>query len=71
MVSKFTEDEIIGFTEIDGRKVTVLKMGVKRKRFNDSIDPNTLEGHINENLIAMQKWEWYNKVIIGEDDFEN
>lgn len=70
-MSNFKPEEIIGFTEIDGKRVTVLKMGVKRKRFNDDIDPNKLEGHINEVLINMEKWEWYNKVIMGEDDFEN
>ena len=70
-MSNFKPEEIIGFTEIDGKRVTVLKMGVKRKRFNDDIDPNKLEGHINEVLINMEKWESYNKVIMGEDDFEN
>jgi hypothetical protein len=69
--SNFKPREIIGFTYIDGKRVTVLKMGVKRKRYNDDIDPNVLEPHLNQQLIDLKKWEMYHKIILGEDDFEN
>jgi hypothetical protein len=69
--SHFKKSEIVGYTYIDGRKVTVLKMGVKRKHYNDNIDPEVLESHFNQELKNLEKWEWYHKVILGEDDFEN
>lgn len=70
-MGNFRKDEIIGYTIIDGRKVTVLKMGVKRRRYMDDIDPDRLESHINQNLIDLEKWEMYYKLVLGEDDFEN
>lgn len=47
-----------------------LKMGVKRKRFNDSIDPDQLESHINYDLINFEKAEKYYKYVEGKDDYE-
>lgn len=67
----FKESEIIGYLYIDGKKVTYLKQGVKRKRFNDSLDPEQLEPHLNQELINYQKGEYFHKVIMGKDDFEN
>jgi hypothetical protein len=71
MESNFKQSEVIGYTYIDGRRVTVLKPGVKRKRYFDDIDPDRLESHINEIIVNQKKWEMYYKLIIGEDDFEN
>jgi len=67
----FRKHEIIGYMYIDGKRVTYLKMGVKRKHFNDNIDPDLLEPHLNQILINFEKGEYFHKVIMGEEDFEN
>lgn len=69
--SNFKKKEIIGFMYIDGKRVTYLKPGVKRKHFNDDIDPDVLEPHLNQILIDYEKGEYFHKVIMGEEDFEN
>jgi hypothetical protein len=66
----FKTHEIIGYLTIDGKRVTYLKMGVVSKRYYDWVDPTTLEGHLNTELINYQRWEEYYKRIIGTDDFE-
>lgn len=71
MSKHFRKSEVLGYTYIDGVKVTVLKMGVHRRHFNDHIDPNVLESHLNHELLELAKWEFYKKVIMGEEDFEN
>lgn len=68
-MSKFRAEEIIGYTYIDGRKVTVLKMGVTRRRYYDHIDPTSLERHINDELIAIQRWTDYYRKVVGVEDF--
>lgn len=67
----FKPEEILGYVTIDGRKVTYLKMGVVRKKYYDWIDPTTLEGHLNKELLNYQKYEDYYKRVVGVDDFEN
>lgn len=47
-----------------------LKTGVKRKKYNDSIDPDELESHINYNLINFEKAEKYYKYVEGAEDYE-
>lgn len=71
MGSNFKDREILGYTYIDGVKVTVLKMGVKRKHYNDNLEPDELEPHINQQLVDLKKWEKYYKQVVGLDDFEN
>jgi hypothetical protein len=71
MSKHFKKHEILGYMMVDGRKVTVLRMGVTRKRYYDYIDPYTLESHINQEMINYQKAEHFHKVIMGEDDFTN
>jgi hypothetical protein len=71
MSKHFKPEEILGYTEIDGRKVTVLKMGVTRKHFYDWIDPTSLEAHMNQELINIQRWTEYYKKVVGEDDYAN
>ncbi len=70
-MSNFKPHEILGFLEIDGRKVTYLKMGVTRKRYYDHIDPTVLESHLNMELINLDRWTDYYKKVVGVDDFSN
>jgi hypothetical protein len=70
-MDNFKEKEILGYLIIDGRKVTYLKEGVKRKKFNDNLEPDQLEPHLNQELINYTKAEYFHKVVMGEDDFEN
>ncbi len=63
---KFKNKEIIGRLP-DGS--LYLKMGVKRKKYNDSIDPDQLESHINYDLINFEKAEKYYKYIEGMEDY--
>jgi hypothetical protein len=63
----FKPKEIIGRLP-DGS--LYLKMGVKRKKYNDSIDPEELESHINYDLINFQKAEKYYKYVEGAEDYE-
>lgn len=62
----FKQKEIIGRLP-DGS--LYLKMGVTRKRYNDSIDPEELESHINYDLINFEKAEKYYKYIEGMEDY--
>jgi len=71
MESNFRKREIIGFMYVDGIRVTYLKMGVKRKHYNDNLEPDQLEPHLNQILINFEKGEYFHKVIMGEEDFEN
>lgn len=64
----YFDDEIVGK---DKKGVIHLKPGITRKFYNDSIDPNKLESHINYELIAAQKAEEYYKKVYGLDDFSN
>jgi len=48
-----------------------LKEGVKRKFYNDTLRPDMLEPHINQELLVYQKAELYYKYIEGADDYEN
>lgn len=48
-----------------------LKTGVKRKNYNDSIDPNSLESHLNQELLIMKSWEDFYRKVVGVDDFSN
>ena len=66
MSKNFKEKEIIGRLP-DGS--LYLKMGVTRKRYNDSIDPDELESHINYDLINFQKAELYYKYVEGMEDY--
>lgn len=70
-LNNFKESEIIGYLNIGGKRVTYLKMGVRRKHFNDHIDPEVLESHLNQELINYEKGEYFHKVIMGEEDYEN
>lgn len=67
----FKNNEIKGTINVDGKKVIYLKEGVKRKYYNDSIDPEELESHLNQELLVYQKAEKYYKYIEGTDDYEN
>lgn len=69
--SNFKNSEIIGYLYIDNIRVTYLKMGVRRRHFNDNIEVDELEPHLNQILIDYEKGEYFHKVIMGEDDFEN
>lgn len=71
MSKNFKEHEVLGYTYIDGKKVTVLKMGVRRKRYHEEVDPDMLESHLNQELIDLQRWENFYKRVLGLDDFEN
>ncbi len=62
----YFNDEIKGILA-DG--TIYLKEGVKRKRYNDSIDPDQLESHINYDLINFEKAEKYYKYIEGMEDY--
>lgn len=62
----YKQKEIIGRLP-DGS--LYLKMGVKRKKYNDSIDPDELESHINYALINWEKAELYYKYVEGMEDY--
>lgn len=66
----FKKEDIKGYTMIDGRKVTVLKEGVRCKNLNLIQDPNKLEQHINQELIDYTSYEYFYKVILGLDNWE-
>lgn len=67
----FKDKEIIGFTYIDGKRVTVLKMGVRRRRCYDYSLSDLLMPNINQSLMAVEKWEKFKKEIMGDDEFED
>jgi len=48
----FYDDEIIGRTE-EGD--LILKMGVKRLKYDDDIDPDQLESHINYTALSVER----------------
>ena len=48
----FYDDEIIGRTE-EGD--LILKMGVKRLKYDDDIDPDQLESHINYTALSAER----------------
>lgn len=67
----FKPREVLGYITIDGRRVTVLRMGVTRKRYYDHIDPTVLEPHLNQELVNLERWTEYYKKVVGAEDFEN
>jgi hypothetical protein len=69
MSKYFKKEEILGYTYIDGRKVTVLKTGVRRKNYNDHIDDEYLR-HINDHLINKERLEKYYIEVLGMKEFE-
>ena len=50
----FYDDEIIG--KLDNGDL-VLKMGVKRLKYDDDIDPDTLESHINYTALSAERMQ--------------
>lgn len=65
----FKPEEIIGYVEVDGKKVVYLKQGVKRNP--NYYSPQEPEGqHINQSLVWLKRWEQYYKKVVGIDDFE-
>jgi hypothetical protein len=70
-MSKFKEHEILGYLTIDDRKVTYLKMGVKRQpRYQDHLQYN-YANHLNYQLLRIKQFGEYLKKVVGIDDFEN
>lgn len=69
MSLNFKPHEIIGYIEIDGKKVTYLKQGVKRNyNYTSPLGP---EGqHINPAIVWLKRWELYYKKVVGIDDFK-
>lgn len=69
--SNFTEDEIIGFLEIDGKRVTYLKPHVKRlSRYPETLHEDQMD-HLNQPLIGLQRYAKYLKEVVGLDDFQD
>jgi hypothetical protein len=69
-MSKFKKHEVIGYLIIDGKKVTYLKMGVKRQyRYQDYISYEYID-HINHQLHRIKKYGEYLKKVVGIDDYE-
>ena len=48
-----------------------LKEGIKRKHYNDNVDPDSLESHLNQELINYQKHIEFMKYTMSLDDFED
>lgn len=69
MSKYFKEHEIIGYLYIDGKRVTYLKTGVKRNpKYNDHLEEDEMN-HINQSLIALQRYTEYLRKVVGVDDF--
>ncbi len=66
MSKNFKESEIKGILP-DGS--IYLKEGVKRKKYNDTLEPDELEPHINYELLNFEKAEKYYKYIEGMEDY--
>jgi hypothetical protein len=50
----FYDDEIIGKTEAGD---LILKIGVKRLNYDDHIDPDQLESHINYSALSAERMQ--------------
>lgn len=70
MSKNFRLDEIIGYLIIDGKQVTYLKQGVKRKPKYEYLD-DAYESHLNQSVIWIKRWEEYYKKVVGIDDYAN
>jgi len=69
--SKFKPEEIIGFLEIDGKRVTYLKPHVKRLSRYPETEHEDVMNQLNQPLIGLQKYADYLKKVVGLDDFED
>ena len=70
MSKNFDKDEVLGYTEVDGRKVTVLKPGVVRLRYNTHIPNDNYFEQMDQALIHLERWTDYYKKVMGEEHFE-
>lgn len=67
----FKPEEIIGYMEIDGKRVVYLKEGVKRlRRYQDHLSSDHVY-HLNYYLINKKRYERFLKEVVGLDDHEN
>lgn len=68
-MSNFREEEIKGYINIDGKKVTVLKMGVKRIRRYYSVIDDTIMDQLNHEILFLERYAEYLKKVVGIEDF--
>ena len=69
--SKFKPEEIIGFLNIEGRRVTYLKPRIKRLHRYPETEIEDEITQLNQPLIGLQKYAKYLKEVVGLDDFED
>jgi hypothetical protein len=70
MSKHFRKEEVIGYLDVDGRKVTYLKTGVHRLRFNDYLTDDYMP-QLNQELIHLERWTKFYSEVMGEEDFTN
>ncbi len=68
--SEFKPHEVIGYLEIDGRRVTYLKPGVKRLRRYPVTASDDYARHINQELVYFERWQKFAKSVLGIDNFD-
>lgn len=69
-MGNFKENEILGYTYIEGKRVTVLKQGIKRIRKYYSVLEEDDMGQLNQEIIHLQRYSEYLKRVVGIDDFD-